>query len=90
MITPTQSLVLSSIHKAITETGFAPTYSELCVSAGVKSRGRLFEIILALEQRGYVRRLNRRRRALEIIKLPPSFGRACPTCGHVRETEAAA
>lgn len=47
--------------------GYAPTYDEMAEAVGLASKGRIGEILAALEERGYIKRIPNRPRAIEIL-----------------------
>ena len=61
------------IHERLKETGVPPSFDEMKVALDLKSKSGIHRLITALEERGFVRRLPHRARAMEIIKLPDSM-----------------
>ena len=77
MLTPKQKELLLFIHERLKETGIPPSYDEMKEALDLRSKSGIHRLITALEERGFIKRLPHRARALEIIKLPepsqPSF-----------------
>lgn len=69
MLTPKQRRLLQFIHDTLLKTGIAPSYEEMKQTVGLKSKSGIHRLILSLEDRGFVRRLPHRARALEISRL---------------------
>jgi repressor LexA len=70
MLTKKQYELLMFIHERVRETGVPPSFDEMKDALDLKSKSGIHRLITALEERGYLRRLEKRARALEIIKLP--------------------
>ncbi len=70
MLTPKQYELLMFIHQRIKERGIPPSYDEMKEALGLRSKSGIHRLITALEERGFIRRLPHRARALEIIRLP--------------------
>jgi repressor LexA len=70
MLTPKQKELLLYIHERLQETGVPPSYDEMKEALDLRSKSGIHRLITALEERGFIRRLPHRARALEIIKLP--------------------
>ncbi len=70
MLTKKQHTLLMLIHDKLKEDGVAPSFEEMKVALELKSKSGIHRLINALEERGFLRRLPNRARALEIIKLP--------------------
>ena len=70
MLTKKQRNLLIFINKKIRGTGVSPSYEEMKNSLGLKSKSGIHRLISALEERGFVRRLAHKARALEVLKLP--------------------
>jgi len=67
------------IHERLKETGVPPSFDEMKVALDLKSKSGIHRLITALEERGFVRRLPHRARAMEIIKLPESMPQGVAT-----------
>ncbi len=72
MLTPKQKELLMFIHERIKETGVPPSFDEMKDALDLRSKSGIHRLITALEERGFIRRLPHRARALEILKLPES------------------
>ena len=70
MLTKKQRNLLIFINKKIRSTGVSPSYEEMKESLGLKSKSGIHRLISALEERGFVKRLAHKARALEVLKLP--------------------
>ena len=70
MLTKKQKNLLLFINKKIRSTGVSPSYEEMKNSLGLKSKSGIHRLISALEERGFMRRLPHKARALEVLKLP--------------------
>jgi len=70
MLTKKQKNLLLYINKKIRSTGVSPSYEEMKDSLNLKSKSGIHRLISALEERGFVKRLAHKARALEVIKLP--------------------
>lgn len=72
MLTVKQRELLLFIHKRIQEDGVSPSFDEMKEALDLASKSGIHRLITALEERGFLRRLPNRARALEVIKLPDS------------------
>tara|TARA_Y100000590_G_scaffold447217_1_gene582115 strand:+ start:1463 stop:2143 length:681 start_codon:yes stop_codon:yes gene_type:complete len=70
MLTKKQRNLLLFINKKIRSTGVSPSYEEMKNSLDLKSKSGIHRLISALEERGFVKRLAHKARALEVLKLP--------------------
>jgi len=70
MLTQKQNDLLMFIHQRISEKGVSPSFEEMKEALGLKSKSGIHRLITALEERGFIKRLAHRARALEIVKLP--------------------
>jgi repressor LexA len=70
MLTRKQSELLRFIHDRLTENGVPPSFDEMKDALDLRSKSGIHRLILALEERGFIRRLPNRARAIEVIKLP--------------------
>jgi len=70
MLTKKQKNLLLFINKKLRSSGVSPSYEEMKVSLNLKSKSGIHRLISALEERGFIRRLPHKARALEVIKLP--------------------
>ena len=76
MLTAKQKELLLLIHARLQESGVPPSFDEMKEALDLKSKSGIHRLITALEERGFIRRLPHRARALEIIKMPESFNEA--------------
>ncbi len=70
MLTPKQHELLMFIHERIRETGVSPSFDEMKEALDLRSKSGIHRLITALEDRGFIRRLPHKARALEILRLP--------------------
>ena len=70
MLTKKQKNLLVFINKKIRTTGVSPSYEEMKNSLNLKSKSGIHRLISALEERGFIKRLAHKARALEVLKLP--------------------
>jgi len=70
MLTKKQYELLMFIHQRVRETGVPPSFDEMKDALDLRSKSGIHRLITALEERGYIRRLEKRARALEILRLP--------------------
>jgi len=70
MLTRKQYELLMFIHERIRESGVPPSFDEMKDALDLKSKSGIHRLITALEERGFLRRMEKRARALEIMKLP--------------------
>ena len=70
MLTKKQKNLLLFINKKLRASGVSPSYEEMKESLNLKSKSGIHRLISALEERGFIRRLPHKARALEVIKLP--------------------
>src|SRR5215813_747577 len=81
MLTAKQKELLLYIHERIKETGVCPSFDEMKEALDLASKSGIHRLITALEERGFVRRLPHRARALEVLKLPDSATPSAPPRG---------
>jgi repressor LexA len=74
MLTRKQLELLRFIHERLTEAGVPPSFDEMKDALDLRSKSGIHRLITALEERGFIRRLPNRARAIEVIKLPDSVG----------------
>ena len=72
MLTRKQYELLRFIHERLTESGVPPSFDEMKEALDLRSKSGIHRLITALEERGFIRRLPNRARAIEVIKLPES------------------
>ena len=70
MLTKKQKNLLLFINKKLRSSGVSPSYEEMKISLNLKSKSGIHRLISALEERGFIKRLAHKARALEVIKLP--------------------
>lgn len=73
MLTKKQLDLLEFIHKRVQRDGVPPSFDEMKEALDLRSKSGIHRLITALEERGFIRRLAHRARALEIVKLPDSM-----------------
>ncbi len=74
MLTRKQHELLRFIHERLRETGIPPSFDEMKDALDLKSKSGIHRLITALEERGFIRRLPNRARALEVLRLPETVG----------------
>jgi len=72
MLTQKQHELLNFIHGHLRKNGISPSFDEMKDALNLKSKSGIHRLITALEERGFIRRLAHRARALEVLKLPES------------------
>ncbi len=70
MLTKKQKNLLLFINKKLRSSGISPSYEEMKSSLNLKSKSGIHRLISALEERGFIKRLAHKARALEVVKLP--------------------
>ena len=78
MLTAKQQELLIFIQRRLEEGGVSPSFDEMKDALDLKSKSGIHRLISALEERGFIRRLPNRARALEVLKLPEGVGKAAP------------
>ncbi|MFO7919332.1 transcriptional repressor LexA [Rhodobacteraceae bacterium W635] len=73
MLTKKQLDLLELIHRRLQRDGVPPSFDEMKEALDLRSKSGIHRLITALEERGFIRRLPHRARALEILKLPDSL-----------------
>src|SRR5246500_1721361 len=74
MLTRKQAELLRFIHERLKEAGVPPSFDEMKDALDLRSKSGIHRLITALEERGFIRRLPNRARAIEVIKLPELSG----------------
>ncbi|AFO91395.1 transcriptional repressor LexA [Phaeobacter inhibens] len=74
MLTKKQLDLLDFINTRLQQDGVPPSFDEMKVALDLRSKSGIHRLITALEERGFIRRLAHRARAIEIIRLPDSLG----------------
>ncbi|WP_294393029.1 transcriptional repressor LexA [uncultured Sphingomonas sp.] len=78
MLTRKQHDLLCFINDRLGETGVSPSFEEMKEALDLKSKSGVHRLISALEERGFIKRLANRARALEILRLPDAVKSAAP------------
>ena len=78
MLTRKQHELLLFIHSRITQSGVSPSFNEMKDALQLASKSGVHRLITALEERGFIRRLAHRARALEVVKMPESAATTPP------------
>jgi repressor LexA len=73
MLTRKQHELLMFIHERLKESGIPPSFDEMKEALDLASKSGIHRLITALEERGFIRRLPNRARALEVLRLPDSI-----------------
>jgi len=73
MLTRKQYELLTFIDKTLRDTGISPSYDEMKEALDLKSKSGIHRLITGLEERGFIRRLPHRARALEVLRLPENM-----------------
>ncbi len=84
MLTRKQHELLLFIHERLKETGIPPSFDEMKEALDLASKSGIHRLIMALEERGFIRRLPNRARALEVLRLPDTIA---PGLGGPRKFE---
>ena len=78
MLTRKQYELLMFIDQRLRATGISPSFDEMKDALDLKSKSGIHRLITGLEERGFIRRLAHRARALEVVKLPENIDQALP------------
>jgi repressor LexA len=81
MLTRKQLDLLDFINRRLQRDGVPPSFDEMRDALDLRSKSGIHRLITALEERGFIRRLAHRARAIEIVKLPESLGGAAALGG---------
>jgi repressor LexA len=79
MLTRKQHQLLLFINQRLNATGVCPSFDEMKDALGLKSKSGIHRLISGLEERGFIRRLAHRARALEVLRLPEGAATAEPS-----------
>ena len=90
MLTRKQLELLEFIQKRLARDGVPPSFDEMKDALDLRSKSGIHRLITALEERGFIRRLAHRARAIEIVKLPESLERAAAARAALEVDRAAA
>ncbi|MBO20805.1 MAG: repressor LexA [Rhodospirillaceae bacterium] len=74
MLTRKQHQLLTFINERLNATGVAPSFDEMKDALELKSKSGIHRLVTGLEERGFIRRLAHRARALEVLRLPDETG----------------
>lgn len=74
MLTAKQRQLLLFIDERLNNGGVSPSFDEMKDALGLKSKSGVHRLISALEERGFIKRMANRARALEVLKLPDGVG----------------
>src|SRR6187401_3693828 len=90
MLTAKQHELLLYIQRKLEETGVSPSFEEMKDALDLKSKSGVHRLISALEERGFIRRLPNRARALEVLRQPENVGtgKASPRAANSNGAEA--
>lgn len=89
MLTRKQHELLLYIDRALNETGISPSFEEMKDALDLKSKSGVHRLISALVERGFIRRLPNRARALEVLKIPEASKGTAPEKAQVVPPRAA-
>ena len=78
MLTRKQHELLIYINRRLADSGVSPSFEEMKEALGLKSKSGIHRLISGLEERGFIRRLPHRARALEVVKLPEESAAKTP------------
>ena len=78
MLTRKQHELLMYVNQCINKDGVSPSFDEMKDALGLRSKSGIHRLITGLEERGFIRRLPHRARALEILRLPQDAGLGAP------------
>jgi len=78
MLTRKQHELLLFINSRLAQSGVSPSFDEMKDALGLKSKSGIHRLISGLEERGFIRRLPHRARALEVVRLPDELGIPVP------------
>ena len=81
MLTKKQYDLLLFIHKRVQQDGVSPSFDEMKAALDLRSKSGIHRLITALEERGFIRRLAHRARAIEILRLPDNVADSAPRGG---------
>lgn len=73
MLTKKQYDLLAFIHKRVQRDGVSPSFDEMKEALDLRSKSGIHRLITALEERGFIRRLAHRARAIEVLRLPENM-----------------
>jgi len=76
MLTRKQHELVLYLHRYLGENGVSPSFDEMKEALGLKSKSGIHRLITGLEERGFIRRLQHRARAIEVVRLPENLAAA--------------
>ncbi|HVJ43941.1 MAG TPA: transcriptional repressor LexA [Dongiaceae bacterium] len=85
MLTKKQRELLQFIQERLADTGISPSFDEMKEALGLKSKSGVHRLITGLEERGFIRRLPHRARALDIMRLADDQRKPAPAAKPVKE-----
>jgi repressor LexA len=85
MLTKKQHELLVFINERLAESGVSPSFEEMKEALNLRSKSGIHRLISGLEERGFIKRLAHRARALEVVKLPDAFAAATPAPAKTQE-----
>lgn len=74
MLTRKQHELVLYLHRYLADQGVSPSFDEMKEALGLKSKSGIHRLITGLEERGFIRRLQHRARAIEVVRLPENLG----------------
>jgi len=83
MLTAKQQQLLMFINTRLSTGGVSPSFDEMKDALGLKSKSGVHRLINALEERGFIRRMANRARALEVLKMPDTLQNDTQQAGNV-------
>ena len=86
MLTKKQHELLLFINRRLGESGISPSFEEMKEALNLKSKSGIHRLISGLEERGFIKRLAHRARALEVVRLPEETAAAAPRAAAERGT----
>jgi len=84
MLTRKQHELLMFIHERLKEAGVPPSFDEMKDALDLRSKSGIHRLIKALEERGFIKRLPNRARAIEVVRMPESMTPAAPPAPRAR------
>ena len=87
MLTQKQFELLTFLEKKIGSSGIAPSFEEMKIALGLRSKSGIHRLICALEERGFLRKLPHRARSIEILRSPTRFENGKVTSEPLSELE---
>lgn len=88
MLTPSHYELLSFIDAHIEANGFSPSFTEMARAVNLRSKSGVHRLLGCLEERGYVRRLPGKARAIEVVRQPGEAPRTSPEAAFIEAARA--